>query len=63
MLTERGDHHEAADELGERNCQPIRTQRTSPSSHTRLVEANWKESEAIAEAPLAKSERAIAIAA
>ena len=45
------------------NCQPISTQRTSPSSQTRLVEANWKESAVIAEAPLANSERAIAIAA
>ena len=26
------------------NCQPIRTQSTSPSSQTRLVEANWKAS-------------------
>ena len=45
------------------NCQPISTQRTRPSSQTRLVEANWKASAVIAEAPLAKSERAIAIAA
>ena len=26
------------------NCQPISTHRTSPSSHTRFVEANWKAS-------------------
>jgi hypothetical protein len=45
------------------NCQPISTQRTRPSSQTRFVEANWKASAVIAEAPLAKSERAIAIAA
>jgi hypothetical protein len=45
------------------NCQPIRIQSTSPSSHTRLVEANWKARAAAAEAPRANSERAIAIAA
>src|SRR4051794_20289800 len=45
------------------NCQPISTQRTSPSSHTRLVEANWKESAVAAEAPLANSDLPIAIAA
>ena len=33
------------------NCQPSRTQRTSPSSQTRFVEANWKASAATAEAP------------
>ena len=33
------------------NCQPSRTQRTSPSSQTRLVEANWKASAVAAEAP------------
>jgi hypothetical protein len=32
------------------NCQPISTHRTSPSSHTRLVEANWKASAEAAEA-------------
>ena len=32
------------------NCQPSRTQRTSPSSQTKLVEANWKASAATAEA-------------
>src|SRR2546429_3831169 len=45
------------------NCHPISTHSTSPSSHTRFVEANWKASEVAAEAPFAKSERAIAIAA
>ena len=45
------------------NCQPIRTQRTSPSSQTRLVEANWKDSAVTAEAPFWKSDLAIAIAA
>ncbi len=45
------------------NCQPISTQRTRPSSQTRLVEANWKASAVVAEAPLAISERAIEIAA
>jgi len=45
------------------NCQPISTQSTSPSSQTRLVEANWKASAVVAEAPLASSERAIEIAA
>jgi hypothetical protein len=45
------------------NCQPISIHRTSPSSHTRLVEANWKASALAAEAPLANSERAIATAA
>jgi hypothetical protein len=45
------------------NCQPIRSQRTRPSSHTRLVEANWKASAVAADAPFANSERAIAIAA
>ena len=33
------------------NCQPISTQRTRPSSQTRLVEANWKASIVVAEAP------------
>ena len=45
------------------NCQPIRTQSTSPSSQTRLVEANWKASAVAAEAPFWKSDLAIAIAA
>ena len=45
------------------NCHPISTHRTSPSSHTRLVEANWKASAVTAEAPFANSDRAIAIAA
>ena len=33
------------------NCQPIRTHRTRPSSHTRFVEANWNASADAAEAP------------
>ena len=46
------------------NCQPISTQRTSPSSQTRLVEANWKASaEVAADAPFWKRLFAIAIAA
>ena len=45
------------------NCQPIKTQRTRPSSQTRLVEANWKESAVTAEAPFWNSDLAIAIAA
>ena len=45
------------------NCQPSRTHRTSPSSHTRLVEANWKASITAADAPLANSERPMAMAA
>ena len=45
------------------NCQPSKTHNTRPSSQTRLVEANWKASAPAAEAPLAKSERAMAIAA
>ena len=45
------------------NCQPSRTHSTSPSSHTRLVEANWKASALAADAPLTNSERAIATAA
>ena len=45
------------------NCQPIRTHRTRPSSHTRLVEANWKASADVAEAPFWKRLFAIAMAA
>ena len=45
------------------NCQPIRTHRTRPSSHTRLVEANWKASADAAEAPFWNRLLAIAIAA
>src|SRR5262245_25349971 len=45
------------------NSQPIRIVSTSPSSHTRFVEANWKASAETADAPRANSERAIAIAA
>ena len=45
------------------NCQPRSTHSTSPSSHTRLVEANWKASADAAEAPFWKSDLAIAIAA
>ncbi len=45
------------------NCQPTRIHSTRPSSHTRLVEANWKASALAAEAPLTNSERAMATAA
>jgi len=45
------------------NCQPSRTHKTSPSSQTRLVEANWKASADAAEAPFENSDLAIAIAA
>ena len=45
------------------NCQPIRTHSTRPSSHTRLVEANWKASADAAEAPFWKRLFAIAMAA
>ena len=45
------------------NCHPISTHRTSPSSQTRFVDANWNASATAADAPLAKSDRAIAIAA
>jgi hypothetical protein len=45
------------------NCQPIRIQITSPSSHTRFVDANWNESAVAADAPFSKSDFAIAIAA
>src|SRR5438552_19042915 len=45
------------------NCQPSRIQSTSPSSHTRLVEANWKASAEAAEAPFWNSDLAMAIAA
>src|SRR5204863_4399675 len=45
------------------NCQPISTQRTSPSSQTRLVEANWKANADAAEAPFWNSDLAIATAA
>jgi hypothetical protein len=56
------DQHEAADELGERERQPMNSHSTIPSSKTRFVEANWN---AIAEtrlAPFSKSDFAIAIA-
>jgi hypothetical protein len=33
------------------NCQPISTHRTSPSSHTRFVDANWNASADAALAP------------
>jgi len=33
------------------NCQPISSHKTTPSSHTRLVEANWKASALAALAP------------
>src|SRR3954453_15588750 len=45
------------------NCQPSRTHRTSPSSQTRLVEANWNASADAADAPFSNSDLAIAIAA
>ena len=45
------------------NCQPISTQRTSPSSQTRFVEANWKASAEMADAPFWNSDFAIATAA
>src|SRR3954467_6514401 len=45
------------------NCQPISTQRTRPSSQTRLVEANWNASADAADAPFWNSDLAIAIAA
>jgi hypothetical protein len=45
------------------NCQPIRIHRTSPSSHTRFVEANWNASALAAEAPFWNSDLAIATAA
>src|SRR4051812_7529355 len=44
------------------NCQPISTHSTSPSSHTRFVEANWKASAVTAEAPLANRLLPMAIA-
>ena len=45
------------------NCQPISTHRTSPSSQTRFVDANWKASADAAEAPFSNRDLAIAIAA
>ena len=45
------------------NCQPIRIHRTSPSSQTRFVEANWNASARAADAPFWNSDFAIAIAA
>src|SRR5690242_21854684 len=45
------------------NCQPIRTQRTRPISHTKFVEANWKASALAALAPFWNSDLAIATAA
>ena len=45
------------------NCQPSRTQSTSPSSQTRFVEANWKANAERIEAPFWNSDLAIAIAA
>src|SRR5919206_596547 len=45
------------------NCHPISTQSTSPSSQTRLVEANWKTSADAADAPFWKSVFPIATAA
>src|SRR3954463_11592212 len=43
--------------------QPSSTHRTSPSSQTRFVEANWNASAETAEAPFWKSDLAIAMAA
>ena len=45
------------------NCQPISTHSTSPSSQTRLVDANWNASAEAAEAPFSNRLLAIAIAA
>ncbi len=45
------------------NCQPSSTQRTRPSSQTRLVEANWNASAVTAEAPFWNRDLAIAMAA
>ncbi len=45
------------------NCQPMRTHRTRPSSHTRFVEANWNASAEAAEAPFWNRDLAIATAA
>ena len=45
------------------NCQPISTHSTSPSSHTRFVEANWNASAEAALAPFWNRDFAIAIAA
>ena len=45
------------------NCQPISTHSTRPSSQTRFVDANWKASAALADAPFSKSDLAIATAA
>ncbi len=45
------------------NCHPSRIQSTSPSSHTRFVEANWKASAEAAEAPFWNRLLAIATAA
>src|SRR3954453_5641200 len=45
------------------NCQPSRTHRTSPSSHTRLVEANWNASADAADAPFWNRLLAMAMAA
>ncbi len=45
------------------NCQPSSTHSTSPSSHTRFVDANWKASADAALAPFWNRLLAIAIAA
>src|SRR4051812_8820845 len=45
------------------NCQPSSTHSTRPSSHTRLVEANWKANAEAAEAPFWNSDLAMAMAA
>jgi hypothetical protein len=45
------------------NCHPMRTTSTTPSSMTRLVEANMNTSDATKSAPLTKSDLAMADAA
>src|SRR4051794_35313196 len=45
------------------NCQPMSTHSTSPSSHTRFVEANWNASDDVVDAPFWKRLLAMAMAA
>ena len=45
------------------NCHPMSTHMITPSSTTRLVEANWKASALAAEAPFWNSDLAMATAA
>ena len=45
------------------NCQPISTTSTTPSSMTRLVEANMKTVVATKSAPFTKMDLAMAVAA